>query len=665
MVRVPGAAGIAALAAILTAIMAAPVLVEPTARLFGTEIVGRHHDPYTVIAQFERPPALSLYSQPATDLAGAALARIIGGAAAYNVIVLASFPLAALFTWMLVHRVTRSAAAAAVAALAFAFSVFHVAQSAYHPHVAQVQWIPLYLLALWLCLDRFTAARAICLAVAAALVALSNFYGGFIAAVMTPVAVGAFALTSKREPGARPLSSISLTVLVLMGLAFAGLAYVRVVAPQVIANPDDLGFPAVDLTQYGARWWAYLLPSVEHPLAGSWARRVVDAGGVRDGLLEQQLGVGLSLLALAAIAVGARSWRWSRLTDAVPALVLIGAAAFICSLAPGQRIGGLELWTPAALLHDVVPIFRSYARFAVVVALAVSGLAGIGFAVLVAAPRRWQRLCGYSLAAIACVELAVFPPWRWHHVLPTEGHRWAATLPPGVRILDLGPPTVPEQTLPILMRRDLAFLTPGLTEITDPGLAPTLASLGFTHAIYRRPSAASRWLEAAPLEGFRVLEDFADSVVLEVTAARPAVTTRWAGGFYARERSAAGTWQWMGERGSWAVTNQTGGPRAMTLELEAEAFPARREFDVVLNGERIATLEATPRRSWHRVGPLTLRAGANTLMFRATTPPVAADTILGNGDPRALSLAIWDWKWTDEPPRLPLPTSPGARPSSD
>jgi hypothetical protein len=450
-----------------------------------------------------------------------------------------------------------------------------------------------------------------------------------------------------------------------MGLAFAGLAYVGAIAPQVIANPDDLGFPAVDLTQYGARWWAYLLPSVEHPLAGSWARRALAAGGIRDGLLEQQLGLGLSLLALAAIAVGARARRWSRLTDAVPALVLIGAAAFICSLAPGQRIGGLELWTPSAMLHDIVPIFRSYARFAVVVTLAVSALAGIGFAVLADAPRGWQRLSRYGLLVVACIELAVFPPWRWHHVLPTEGHRWAGTLPQDVRILDMRPSTPAEQTLPVLMRRDLAFLTPNLAEITDPDLAPTLASLGFTHAIYRRHSAASRWLEAAPLDGFRVLQTFADSVVLEVTAARPAVTTRWQGGFYARERSEAGTWQWMGERGSWAVTNQTAAPRAVTLEFEAEAFPARREFDVALNGDRIATLEATPRRAWHRVGPLTLRPGANTLMFRARTSPVVADTILENGDTRALSLAIWDWKWTDETPRLPLPTLPGARPSSD
>ena len=653
MGRIMSAAGIAAVAAVLTGVMAAPVLTDPATRLFGTEIVGRHHDPYTVIAQFERAPRLTLHSQPATDLVGIALARLFGGVAAYNLIVLASFPFAALFTWLLVHRLTRSAAAAAVAALTFAFSTFHVAQSAYHPHVAQVQWIPLYLLALRACLEGFTLARGAMLVVAAALVTLTNFYGGFVAAVMTPVALAAFLLVPRREAGARPAPSLALTVLVLAGLALIGLAYVRAVAPQVIANAQAVGFPPADVTRYGARWWAYLLPSVEHPLIGAWAEGIFAAAEIREGLLEQQLGLSLSLLVLAAIAGVGWMRRRDTVTNPVPALALIGVAGFICSLAPGQRIGALELWTPSAILHDVLPVFRSYARFAVVVTLAVSGMAGIGFAVLARAPRRLHRLAGYALLTIACIELTVVPPWRWRDVLPTAGHRWATTLPRDVRILDMRPPTLAEQTLPMLMRRELAFLTPNLTEITDPDFAPTLASLGFTHALYRRPSAASRWFESGTPAGLRVLQAFPDSVVLEVTAPPSAVTTHWQRGFYERERGQAGTWRWMGERGAWAVTNRTGESRAVRLEFEAEAFPAARAIDVLLNGQRVATLEAQIRKAWHTVGPLTLRPGANTLMLLPRTPPIVADTILGNGDSRALSLAIWDWKWTDEPPRLP------------
>ena len=43
------------------------------------EIVGRHHDPFTVMAQFGRPITVGVYSQPVTDITGALLARLSGG----------------------------------------------------------------------------------------------------------------------------------------------------------------------------------------------------------------------------------------------------------------------------------------------------------------------------------------------------------------------------------------------------------------------------------------------------------------------------------------------------------------------------------------------------------------------------------------------------------
>ena len=44
--------------------IAAPVLRAPSERVFGMEIVGRHHDPFTVMAQFARPIGFGVYSQP-------------------------------------------------------------------------------------------------------------------------------------------------------------------------------------------------------------------------------------------------------------------------------------------------------------------------------------------------------------------------------------------------------------------------------------------------------------------------------------------------------------------------------------------------------------------------------------------------------------------------
>ncbi len=78
--------------------MAWPVLRQPDSRLFGSEIVGRHVDPFIAIGQFESPRRPGVYTQPATDYLGAAVAALTGdGVTAYNAVVLATFPLAALF----------------------------------------------------------------------------------------------------------------------------------------------------------------------------------------------------------------------------------------------------------------------------------------------------------------------------------------------------------------------------------------------------------------------------------------------------------------------------------------------------------------------------------------------------------------------------------------
>ena len=89
-----------AAATLLTALIAAPVLLDFGGRIFGNELGGFHPDPYIVIDQFEGAPRLTHFTQPATDWAGIALARLTGGVAAYNLLVLVTFPLAALFAFL-------------------------------------------------------------------------------------------------------------------------------------------------------------------------------------------------------------------------------------------------------------------------------------------------------------------------------------------------------------------------------------------------------------------------------------------------------------------------------------------------------------------------------------------------------------------------------------
>ena len=384
---------VTALATAVTVVIAITTLRGPSERVFGMAIVGWHHDPFTVMRQFEGSARPEMYWQPVTDVPGGLLATMFGGTAAYNGIVLLSFPLAAAAAFLLARHLSLSAGGATLAAMAFAFAPFHIAHAAYHPHIAQVQWIPLYLLALWRCLDRASWTRAALLAGATVAVTLSNFYGGLIAAAITPVAIGAYAI-ARRSTATVRARDLALTFTLLAVLAMAGVAYIVIRAPELIANRAAFAFPPIDLERYRATAWSFLTPPVAHPVFGAAAIRFWDASGMRVGMLEQQVFLGWSVIALALVATA----RW--LNDRrglVPVLVSIAGVALYFATSP-----------PAWLYH-ALPMFRSYARFGVVVQLMTALVAGMGFDWLWHAATWRGRTAAAVLTLLIVAEYAVSP----------------------------------------------------------------------------------------------------------------------------------------------------------------------------------------------------------------------------------------------------------------
>ena len=110
-----------------TLVLALPVVLAPTARLFGSrESFARedpNRDPLIVIEQLRTGRVPGPYLQPLTDLPGRALARLVGPVAAYNVLVLATFPLSAAAAYLLARHVVGSHVGAMVAGLAYAWLV--------------------------------------------------------------------------------------------------------------------------------------------------------------------------------------------------------------------------------------------------------------------------------------------------------------------------------------------------------------------------------------------------------------------------------------------------------------------------------------------------------------------------------------------------------------
>src|SRR6187399_2907600 len=229
-----GIGKILALSTMITVIIALPVLLNPQTLIFGVETVGRHYDPFVVMQQFALGGARGIARQPLVDDLGAWLARGIGPVAAYNLIVLVTFPATAAATYALARFLTGVHRSSLVAALAFAFAPVHVAHAAYHPHIAQVQWIPLYLLALFAAIDRPSSRRLAWLAAAVAALVLSNYYGALIGALVTPVAIVAYWLLMPRER--RTWWGLAAPSLLFAALGLSTYALLRIARPSFLAE---------------------------------------------------------------------------------------------------------------------------------------------------------------------------------------------------------------------------------------------------------------------------------------------------------------------------------------------------------------------------------------------------------------------------------------------
>jgi hypothetical protein len=657
--------GVAALASVWTALLAWPVLGSCSSRLFGVPIVGWHYDPYVVMALFAGRDGLSATSQIATDVPGRWLAHAWGPVAAHNVLVLLSFPLAAACAYLLGRQLRLSRPAAAVSGLLFAFAPFHVAHAAYHVHVAQTQWIALYMCALWRCQDDPRTGTVCVLGVAGALAVLSNYYAALILGTITPVAVVAYAWANPRR-SARVWHRAGITAAALGFGAVAAGGAIALMLPSVLAARSSFGFPIEDLYRYSARWWAYLVPAIQQPWFGPWAGDLWKHAGVDVGLLEQQVFVGWTVAGLAVLAVVA--WFRDRrepgvpAVGAVPVLVCVAVVALACSLSPSRTIAGITVQRPSGWLHAWLPMFRAFARFGVVVQLMSALLAGIGLEWLVrVGPKRMRVLAAVGVA-FAFAEYAVMPNAASRDILPTSAHRWLAATPPSLRVLDCATPTVPPLSVDWLMGPRLATRHGDLDDCAEPQFSSKLAAQGFSALLLRGGMPDARWLDRQPAEGLARLRDFGDGTIYRVTSETPQVFTGRLIRFSPREYAPGLTWRWMGNDAAWTIVNPGPQDVVVRLDLQLWTFDSPRRLQSRLDEAAEATTWVDPERRWYRLGPFLVTPGRHTLSFRSVEPALRPADVLKNGDTRDLSVAFGDWRWLAEQPVAgPSAPRPGFR----
>ena len=357
---------------------------------------------------------------------------------ACNVCVLATFVANALAMFLLVRRLTRSAAAAIVAGFAFAFMPLRFSYYG-QLHIPSSQWM---VLALW-CWHRFCSRQRLSdawwLLVFCFVQGLFCGYYLVFFCTLLPVLFAAQALASRRLRSRR---NLTLALVFLPCLAALLLPFYK----PYLAHQQQMGFGRTldDSTQYSADVLSYASAPTTNRLYGGWLKAGPES--------ETQAFPGVALIALAL--VGARSCFRCRLTRGRTAFmpyVILGAASFVLSLGPVIQLGGRRIcWGPYWLLHRFVPAYASLrvpGRFAMLVMMSLCVLAGYGMRKLLrrrgGRAYRFLSLAALLLLAAECVHVPLplvtvpleddLPPvYRWLRSQPASTS--VVELP-----LDLGP----------------------------------------------------------------------------------------------------------------------------------------------------------------------------------------------------------------------------------
>src|SRR5262249_26259099 len=293
-------------------------------------------------------------------------------------------------------------------------------------------------------------------------------------AAITPVAILVYWIV--RREAATGAKGLIVALATMAAVAAAGIVLIVTRERTLFAEFSPVAFRANEIALYSARWWAYFTPPVDHPIAGGWSSRVFARAGENVALVEEQVFVSYALLALACAAVGLAALDWRRDPRWRPVITMaaIGACAAIVSIGPPSGSCAASAWAPACLLYRVAPMFRSYARFAFAVPLAVAVAAGAG-AVMLARRSRTGAVWACGLLALAAVDYAPLP-WRAHDVLPTAGHRWIARQPGAGGILDCVASHPSVASLSWLMRRGVTVQSPTFPTCADPRIGDRLAA---------------------------------------------------------------------------------------------------------------------------------------------------------------------------------------------
>lgn len=378
--------------------------------------------------------------------------ELLGEAPAYVALTLLSFIITFIATYIFFKKFFGKNISAVLATV-FCFSPYHVIHAHNHLVLAQIWVLPLFLLGLLWLEKEFVFKKAIVVGLLLTLITLLSNYYGYLLVLFTicffVVRSGLdFATKQKELITKRLLSYIVLAVIFAVTTVPVLIPYFRAnynpqsVEAQSAANlPMQLYRGFTDFVGLSARPWYYVLPSVQHPVFGEWSQSIHDKIASTgyflndDFFAEEHSGIflgwtNLVLVGVAILVVLRRVPRTKSKTSWIITFSLVAVLLALLSGPPFFTISGNTINTPSMLLATYFPMFRSLARFGILVLLCVLILVGYALEYFKKASSV------YTLLLICYLLLALFEfyqPFSYVDVSkPPAVYEWLSQQPAGV-----------------------------------------------------------------------------------------------------------------------------------------------------------------------------------------------------------------------------------------
>ena len=362
---------------------------------------------------------------PVADSINKFLSIDFGGIVTYNLDILVSYILTAIFMYLLVYKLTSNKLSSFFASVIFTFCPYHIARTWQHPGLAQIQWFPLYILSLCNLRERATKKNIIFCAVSFSLAALFNYYYAYFAFIAM-LAFAVFVLASDKKSSLKAIRAIFISLLaafLLLSPIILPIIKKALFAPKtenLVAGGYLRQFS--NLFEQSAKPLSYFLPATVHPVFGKFTENFVGTRFYGMSLTEHTLYLGWVPLLLALYTI--RIWRKNkklRITNYglritkqdnfyIGFFIFLAIVAWFFSQPPWWQIGALKIYMPSFFMYKILPMFRAYCRFGVIVMLAVSVLAGFGIKFILG--RFKNQKIRIVVTSLFC-GLVLFEFWNW------------------------------------------------------------------------------------------------------------------------------------------------------------------------------------------------------------------------------------------------------------